>query len=152
MVSTRAILYAGRVLYDRSVVSLRVFYMTDAQLKLASFMHIDSTLICDSNMTDSVTTPAYVSLFQTRNRMQPSFKSKRAFYKKIDDLPTGPKWTAKVIHVEGNWKDAQGEPMKEELELWMRNPVECAAELLSNPADHFFLNSYLDSYSQKMLT
>jgi hypothetical protein len=24
--------------------------------------------------------------------------------------------------------------MKEELELWMRNPVECAAKLLSNPA------------------
>jgi hypothetical protein len=49
-------------------------------------------------------------------------------------LPTGPKWTAKVIYIEGDQRDAEGVPMKEELELWMQNPVECVAELMSNPA------------------
>jgi hypothetical protein len=41
---------------------------------------------------------------------------------------------AKVIHIEGDRRDAEGVPMKEELELWMQNPVECVAELMSNPA------------------
>ncbi|KAJ7131790.1 hypothetical protein C8R43DRAFT_895475 [Mycena crocata] len=67
-----------------------------------------------------------------------SFHNNRAFLKKIDQLPTGPDWTCKIVTAAGNRLDENGELMKEELELWMRDPVECIKELMSNPAfrDH----------------
>ncbi|KAJ7225087.1 Zn-finger domain-containing protein [Mycena rebaudengoi] len=63
-----------------------------------------------------------------------SFHNNRAFLKKIDRLPTGPDWTCEMVTVAGNRLDENDQPMSEELELWMRNPVECIKELMSNPA------------------
>ncbi|KAL6305981.1 hypothetical protein BKA93DRAFT_816611 [Sparassis latifolia] len=52
---------------------------------------------------------------------------------KIDDLPTGPAWSCKKVLVHGNVTDENGEIMKEEVELWLRDPVECVRELIGNP-------------------
>ncbi|KAJ7496317.1 Zn-finger domain-containing protein [Mycena galericulata] len=63
-----------------------------------------------------------------------SFHNNRAFLKKVDQLPTGPDWTCKIVTAAGNRVDENDELMSEELELWMRDPVECIKELMSNPA------------------
>jgi hypothetical protein len=63
-----------------------------------------------------------------------SFHNNRAFLKKVDQLPTGPDWTCKMVTAAGNRVDENDELMSEDLELWMRNPVECIKELISNPA------------------
>ncbi|KAJ7666569.1 hypothetical protein DFH06DRAFT_984376 [Mycena polygramma] len=63
-----------------------------------------------------------------------SFHNNRSFLKKVDQLPTGPDWTCKIVTAAGNRLDENDELMSEELELWMRNPVECIKELMSNPA------------------
>lgn len=52
----------------------------------------------------------------------------------IDSLPEGlAPWRVIEITCEGDVPDAQGKPTQEVLELWMRNPVECVAELIGNP-------------------
>lgn len=62
-----------------------------------------------------------------------SFSSTKAFLKKIDGLPTGPKFERKEILLTGDIIDESGEKSTEVLELWYRNPVECIQELLGNP-------------------
>lgn len=37
------------------------------------------------------------------------------------------------ITVDGNVAGTNGQPMSETVELWMRDPVECVAELIGNP-------------------
>ncbi|KAJ6537137.1 hypothetical protein B0H19DRAFT_1213719 [Mycena capillaripes] len=63
-----------------------------------------------------------------------SFHNNRAFLQKVDQLPTGPDWACKMVKAAGNRVDENGEMMSEDLELWMRDPVECIKELMSNPA------------------
>ncbi|KAJ7185384.1 hypothetical protein C8R46DRAFT_981964 [Mycena filopes] len=63
-----------------------------------------------------------------------SFHNNRSFLLKVDQLPTGPDWTCKIVTAAGNQLDENDELMSEDLELWMRNPVECIKELMSNPA------------------
>ncbi|KAJ7609180.1 Zn-finger domain-containing protein [Mycena polygramma] len=63
-----------------------------------------------------------------------SFHNNRSFLKKVDQLPTGPDWTCKMVKAVGNRVDENDELMSEDLELWMRDPVECIKELMSNPA------------------
>ncbi|KAF7371541.1 hypothetical protein MVEN_00009100 [Mycena venus] len=63
-----------------------------------------------------------------------SFHNNRTFLKKVDQLPTGPDWTCKMVTAAGNWLDENDELMSEDLDLWMRNPVECIKELISSPA------------------
>ncbi|CDO75468.1 hypothetical protein BN946_scf184935.g4 [Trametes cinnabarina] len=77
---------------------------------------------------------SFLKLPITRNRTQPSFKNKDAFFKKIDALPVGPEWICDVITVKGDQMGPNGQPLTEELELWRRDPVECVRELLGNPA------------------
>lgn len=66
------------------------------------------------------------------------FKNKRAFYKCIDTLLRGAKWTCELFEIVGDEKDEKGEFRREILHLWKRNPVECIRELIGNPAfrDH----------------
>jgi hypothetical protein len=71
---------------------------------------------------------------QTRNRTKPSFKNKRAFYKRIDTLPRGTKWECEPFEIEGDELDEKGLKRKEILHLWKRDPVECIRELIGNPA------------------
>lgn len=70
---------------------------------------------------------------QTQNRIQPSFKNKYEFFKKIDQLPVGPDFTPKTVTITGDLLDQHGARMKEEVELWVRDPIECIRELLGNP-------------------
>jgi hypothetical protein len=63
-----------------------------------------------------------------------SFHNNRAFLQKVDQLPTGPDWTCKIVTAVGNRVDENNELMSEDLELWIRDPVECIKELMSNPA------------------
>jgi hypothetical protein len=71
---------------------------------------------------------------QTRNRTKPSFRNKRAFYKKIDTLPHVAKWLCEPFEIEGDQLDEKGNKRKETLHLWKRDPVECIRELIGNPA------------------
>jgi hypothetical protein len=52
----------------------------------------------------------------------------------VDQLPTGPSWSCEIVKVDGDRVGDGGETMAEELELWMRDPVECVKELVGNPA------------------
>ena len=72
---------------------------------------------------------------QTRNRTQPSYNSNRNFLKKIDALPTQvATWTWDTIASEGDWRNKDGKLMPpEQLELWLRDPIECLRELMGNP-------------------
>ncbi|KAJ7024230.1 hypothetical protein C8F04DRAFT_913419, partial [Mycena alexandri] len=72
-------------------------------------------------------------LEQQNKKANLSFHNNRTFLKKGDQLPTGPDWTCKIVTAAGNRVDENDELMSEDLELWMRDPVECIKELLSNP-------------------
>ncbi|KAF8531956.1 hypothetical protein JB92DRAFT_3080788 [Gautieria morchelliformis] len=64
-----------------------------------------------------------------------SFTDKRTLLNKVDTLPTGgPEFLCETIMVHGDVRDANGEYMTEELELFYRDPVECIHELMGNPA------------------
>lgn len=56
----------------------------------------------------------------------------------MDKLRKGPEWTYEPLHVVGDLRDEDGKPLTEDLELWLRNPVDCVAELIGNPVfkDH----------------
>ncbi|KAI9069144.1 hypothetical protein FKP32DRAFT_1560290 [Trametes sanguinea] len=75
----------------------------------------------------------------TRKRLQLSYKNKRAFFRKIDQLPVGPEWICDIITVLGDQLGPDGEPLTEEVELWRRDPVECCRDLLGNPAFREFI-------------
>jgi Plavaka transposase len=62
------------------------------------------------------------------------FKNKRAFYRCIDTLPRGAKWTCEPFEITGDERDENGKLRREVLHLWKRNPVECIRELIGNPA------------------
>ncbi|KAF7302340.1 hypothetical protein HMN09_00867600 [Mycena chlorophos] len=82
-------------------------------------------------------TEEYLSLptvcFFTK-KLNLSFHNNRAFVQKVDELPTGPEWKCKMVSVTGNRTGEDGALMKEELELWMRDPVACIRQLMGNPA------------------
>jgi hypothetical protein len=66
--------------------------------------------------------------------MQLSFETAYKFMKKVDMLRGGPKWEYRNITVKGDKVDENGQPLTEDCEVWLRDPVECIAELISNPA------------------
>ena len=72
--------------------------------------------------------------YQTHNRTKPWFKNKKAFYKCIDTLPWGTKWTCEPFEIVGDEKDEKGHFQHEILHLWKQNPVKCIHELIGNPA------------------
>jgi hypothetical protein len=55
-------------------------------------------------------------------------------HKKIDTLRIGPAWEHHMLTLTGDKNDEYGQPLTEDVELWLRNPVDCVAELLGNPA------------------
>ncbi|KAG1858327.1 hypothetical protein C8R48DRAFT_748782 [Suillus tomentosus] len=67
------------------------------------------------------------------SHMNTSFTSKYTLMKAVDRLPQGTKWKLKKITVEGNVVTNGGLHEKEELELWLRDPVDCIRELMGNP-------------------
>ncbi|KAL0069193.1 hypothetical protein AAF712_003881 [Marasmius tenuissimus] len=71
---------------------------------------------------------------QIEERVKPYFTTKDEFLKDIDALPGGIDWKYHTVRLEGDRTDEDGRQMTEELELWMRDPVECIRELIGNPA------------------
>lgn len=66
------------------------------------------------------------------NRTQPSYHNKRNLFQRIDRLPTGPEWRCETIVVEGDETDEAGNILTEEVEIWMRDVLDCVKELLGN--------------------
>ena len=76
----------------------------------------------------------HTDVSQTCERTRLSFTSAYLFYKKIDALPGGfAKWQVELFDAIGDQLDEAGQPMKETVELWRRDPVECIRELIGNP-------------------
>jgi hypothetical protein len=63
-----------------------------------------------------------------------SYHNNYSYLQKVDQLPTGPGWKCEIVTAAGNKLDENDEMMKEDLELWMRDPVECIKGLMGNPA------------------
>jgi hypothetical protein len=63
-----------------------------------------------------------------------SFHNNYTFYKKVDQLPTGPEWMCDIVTITGDIVDENGVRMEENVEVWRRDPVECVKELMGNPA------------------
>ncbi|KAG1727147.1 hypothetical protein EDD22DRAFT_982766 [Suillus occidentalis] len=63
------------------------------------------------------------------SHLKMSFTSKYLLMKAINKLPHRTKWQLKRIQVKGNSEQAECE----DLELWLRNPVDCIHELMANP-------------------
>ncbi|KAJ7055348.1 hypothetical protein C8F01DRAFT_1373875 [Mycena amicta] len=78
-------------------------------------------------------TEEFLKLKKTRKQGL-SFHNNRAFLKKVDALPTGPDWTCHVVTVVGDLVDENGERLKEEAELWIRNPLDCIRQIIGNPS------------------
>jgi len=71
----------------------------------------------------------------------------------VDQLPTGPEWKCKIIQTAGELLDEDGDPIIEEHELWIRDPVECVRELIGNPAFREYMayapeKTYTDKHGQ----
>ncbi|KAG1897031.1 uncharacterized protein F5891DRAFT_1130082 [Suillus fuscotomentosus] len=61
-----------------------------------------------------------------------------SFLQKVDELPHATAWSCKKVKVQGNKTDEKGQTLHEEVEVWMRDPVECVKDLIGNPlfCDH----------------
>ena len=74
-------------------------------------------------------------LWQIKNGAKPSFSNSCKLYQLVDELPRGSEWIRETFEVKGDKRTPDGKDfMKEELEIWMRNPVELVKELMSNPS------------------
>ncbi|KAJ7852725.1 hypothetical protein B0H13DRAFT_1904454 [Mycena leptocephala] len=68
----------------------------------------------------------YLKLKKVRKGINPSFHNSRAFLKRIDALPNGPKWMCYPFELVGHEVDVDGNAKREVVEMWCRDPVECA--------------------------
>ncbi|KAJ7100312.1 Zn-finger domain-containing protein [Mycena crocata] len=87
-----------------------------------------------SKNVSQTATDAYLKLPITQRRTKVSYHNNYAYLQKVDALPTGPGWKCEIVTAAGNKLDENDEMMKEDLELWKRDPVECIKELMGNPA------------------
>ncbi|KAG8953783.1 hypothetical protein FRC03_011655 [Tulasnella sp. 419] len=76
---------------------------------------------------------AFLCLDTIRTRVQPSFASKYEFFKKVNQLPIGPAFTRMTVLIKGDLLDEEGNVMTEEVEMFVRDPVECVEFLIGNP-------------------
>ncbi|KAJ7053461.1 hypothetical protein C8F01DRAFT_1375062 [Mycena amicta] len=76
----------------------------------------------------------FLHLKTVQEKMDPPYATSRAFFKHIDSLPSGPPWMCTPMTITGDEMDKAGKAKTEVVELWHRNPLECIAELLGNPA------------------
>ncbi|KAJ7250083.1 hypothetical protein B0H12DRAFT_1234544 [Mycena haematopus] len=121
----------GETLFERT----RAQQQTEGASEFSPFQGSDEWELArwlSKNVTQSAT-DEYLKL-PTTKKANLSFHNNRSFLLKLDQLPTGPDWTCKIVTAAGNRLDENDELMSEDLELWMRNPVECIKELMSNPA------------------
>ncbi|KAJ7215521.1 hypothetical protein GGX14DRAFT_608507, partial [Mycena pura] len=76
----------------------------------------------------------FLKLDKIKCGAQPSYSTSRQLFDKIDALPSGPNWSYEVLEIEGDVVDENGVRLKEEVELWKRDPVDCIKELMGNAA------------------
>ncbi|KAK6995614.1 hypothetical protein R3P38DRAFT_3329919 [Favolaschia claudopus] len=105
-------------------------FLDEEEWELASWL---------SKNVSQTATDAYLKLPITQRRTRVSYSNNYAYLKKVDKLPTGPGWRCEMVTAVGNQLDENDELMKEDLELWMRDPVECIKELMGNPAFRDFM-------------
>ncbi|KAF9562392.1 hypothetical protein CPC08DRAFT_797291, partial [Agrocybe pediades] len=72
----------------------------------------------------------YLKLHIVKERCNLSFHNNYSFLKKVDALPTGPGWTCEIVTVVGDRVGEDGCLLQEELELWMRDPIEIVKDLI----------------------
>ncbi len=72
---------------------------------------------------------------QIQEKVKPSFKDKRTFLSKIDELPSalGTEWKCKEFELVGNVLNKDGTSVVQTIELWKRDPVACIKELMQDP-------------------
>ncbi|KAJ6510911.1 Zn-finger domain-containing protein [Mycena sanguinolenta] len=87
-----------------------------------------------SKYVGQTATDEFLKLLITKNRTCIAYHNNYEYLKKVDQLPTGPGWKCEIVTVAGNQLDENDEMMKEDLELWKHDPVECIKELIGNPA------------------
>ncbi|TFK34351.1 hypothetical protein BDQ12DRAFT_613687, partial [Crucibulum laeve] len=68
-----------------------------------------------------------------QKKVDPAYPTKDKLLNAIDALPQGVDWKLENITLTGDVLDEEGNAMKEELELWYHDPVECIHELMGNP-------------------
>ncbi|KAJ7579726.1 hypothetical protein C8J56DRAFT_1006594 [Mycena floridula] len=83
--------------------------------------------------TSQTDTEKLLKLHLVKDGVKPSFKNKCAFLKKIDALPQASRWSCEIKTITGTIKALNGESMTENVELWMRDPLDCIQELVGNP-------------------
>lgn len=62
------------------------------------------------------------------------FHNNYGFRKKIDKLPGGVEWMCDPLTITGDRKGKDGKALTEDLELWLRDPVDAVKDLIGNPA------------------
>ncbi|TFY58888.1 hypothetical protein EVJ58_g6136 [Rhodofomes roseus] len=72
-----------------------------------------------------------------RNRVHPTYHNKDRLLQNVDSLPKGVDWKCELVELTGDIKNLNGEAMKETVEFWHRDPLDCIRELIGNP---FFRN------------
>ncbi|KAK0458986.1 uncharacterized protein EV420DRAFT_1629457 [Desarmillaria tabescens] len=77
----------------------------------------------------------FTKLGVIRDNVKPSFKDKRTFLTKIDELPSalGTEWKCEEFELVGNVLDKDGTPIMQTIELWKRDPLACIKELMQDP-------------------
>ncbi|KAK0226864.1 hypothetical protein EDD85DRAFT_958654 [Armillaria nabsnona] len=77
----------------------------------------------------------FAKLGVIQEKVEPSFKDKRTFLSKIDELPSalGTEWKCEKFELVGNILDKDGTPVVQTIELWKRDPVACIKELMQDP-------------------
>ncbi|KAJ7574249.1 hypothetical protein C8J56DRAFT_1126202 [Mycena floridula] len=90
--------------------------------------------------TSQADTEKLLKLHLVKTGMKPSFKNKHAFLHKIDALLQASQWSCEGKVIEGKIKGPKGEFLTENVEVWMRDPLECIEELVGNP----MFEEYLD--------
>ncbi|KAL0575162.1 hypothetical protein V5O48_006805 [Marasmius crinis-equi] len=82
----------------------------------------------------------FLRLPVVRNKLKLPCHNKRTYLKYVDALPKGPGWSWTGLSVTGNLKDANGDYLKEVLDVWHRDPVEVVRDLIGNPAFKEFMS------------
>jgi hypothetical protein len=72
--------------------------------------------------------------FKVHEKLDLVFKNKQSYYRFINSLPRGPKWSCTIMKVARDLRDEEGKPIIETLELWHHDPVEIIEDLLGNPS------------------
>src|SRR6266699_3930275 len=95
--------------------------------KIEEDLHLKTVSLVSFTMTNT-------HIRQVQEKIDHPYATSRAFFKHIDSLPSGPPWMCTPMTITGDETDKAGKAKTEVVELWHRNPLECIAELLGNPA------------------